>query len=115
MKSVEAKQESLIPMNGEARAEIVPAQSETTSILRLAIEKGASIETIERLMAMMKEERAYRVESEFNEALSQAQTEMQCVAPDKTNSQTGSDFASYAALDKMVRPIYTKHGFSLSF
>lgn len=84
-------------------------------MLRLAIEKGAPIETIERVLAMMKEERAYQAEKEFNEALNKAQIEMQIVAPDKHNDQTNSDWASYAALDKMVRPIYTKHGFSLSF
>jgi hypothetical protein len=40
---------------------------------------------------------------------------MQTVAPDAKNTSTKSDYASYAALDRMARPIYTKHGFGLSF
>lgn len=94
--------------------EIVPTNGQP-DMLRLAIEKGAPIETIERLVAMMKEERAYQAEKEFNEALNAAQTEIERVAPDKDNNQTHSRYASYAALSGMVKPIYTKHGFSLSF
>ena len=37
------------------------------------------------------------------------------IAPDLTNPQTHSKYASYAALDRVIRPVYTKEGFSLSF
>jgi hypothetical protein len=40
---------------------------------------------------------------------------MQPVGVDSDNPQTRSRFASYAALDRAVRPIYTKYGFGLSF
>jgi hypothetical protein len=40
---------------------------------------------------------------------------MRPVATDASNPQTRSRYASYFALDKAVRPIYTKHGFALSF
>jgi ERF superfamily protein len=98
----------------QPKLEIMPTSGQP-DMLRLAIEKGAPIETIERLVAMMKEERAYQAEKEFNEALNAAQTEIERVAPDKDNKQTNSRYASYAALSGMVKPIYTKHGFSLSF
>jgi hypothetical protein len=54
-------------------------------------------------------------EQAFNIALADAQTEMHPVATDSDNPQTRSRYASYAALDRAVRPIYAGHGFALSF
>jgi hypothetical protein len=62
----------------------------------------------ERMTAKQSEER-------FNAALSTAQQEMRPVAADASNPQTKSKYASYAALDSVLRPIYTAHGFGLSF
>lgn len=50
-----------------------------------------------------------------NEALTAAQAAMRPVATDMENSQTKSRYASYAALDRVLRPIYTNAGFSLTF
>jgi hypothetical protein len=47
--------------------------------------------------------------------MSEAQSEMRPVAADAENPQTRSRYASYEALDRALRPIYTKHGFALSF
>src|SRR5258708_30880683 len=44
-----------------------------------------------------------------------AQAELGPVAADASNPQTKSRYASYPALDRAIRPIYAKHGFSLSF
>jgi hypothetical protein len=62
-------------------------------------------------------EKAMTVDKEtaFNAAMSQAQQELGPIAADATNPQTRSKYASYAQLDRAVRPIYTKHGFALSF
>ena len=51
----------------------------------------------------------------FNAAMNRAQTEMGRVARDMENPQTHSKYASYAALDREIRPIYTKEGLALSF
>jgi hypothetical protein len=40
---------------------------------------------------------------------------MQPIVKDSNNPQTRSRYASYPALDRAIRPIYTKHGFALSF
>jgi hypothetical protein len=37
------------------------------------------------------------------------------VSADATNPQTRSKYATYGKLDSILRPIYTTHGFSLSF
>jgi hypothetical protein len=82
---------------------------------RLARDPNASVDKIERLMAMVERAQARAAESAFNAAMSAAQSEMRPVAADASNPQTRSKYASYEALDLALRPIYTKHGFGLSF
>ncbi len=84
-------------------------------IERVARDSSIDIDRLDRLLVMRERENARLAEQAFNEALSLAQTEMQPVGVDSDNPQTRSRFASYAALDRAVRPIYTKYGFGLSF
>jgi hypothetical protein len=84
-------------------------------LLQIALEKEGAIDVIKELVAMEKDAQARSAEIEFNEAMNAVQMEIGRVAPDLTNSQTRSKYASYAAIDKVIRPIYTRHGFSLSF
>ena len=106
--------ESVVVREAAPLVAVTPETSEM-AMVRLAIEKGSSIETIERLVALMKDERAFRAETEFNEALSRVQSKIRRVAPDLENGQTHSKYASYAAIDRVIRPIYSEEGFSLSF
>lgn len=85
------------------------------SMISLAIEKGAGIETIERLVALQEKLLDRQAEIQFNEALNRVQSEISRVAPDLENKQTNSKYASYAAIDRVIRPIYAKEGFSISF
>lgn len=82
---------------------------------RLASDPNASVDKIERLMALWERSESRTAESYFNAAMSSAQSEMRPVAADASNPQTRSRYASYEALDRALRPIYTKHGFGLSF
>lgn len=79
-----------------------------------AIERGDT-ETMEKLFAMRREMRSESAEMAFNAAMTQAQREMRQVTADASNPQTRSRYATYSALDRMLRPIYTSHGFALSF
>lgn len=54
-------------------------------------------------------------EEAFNDAMSLCQAEMRPIAADAENPQTRSRYASYAQLDRALRPIYTKHGFAISY
>jgi hypothetical protein len=85
------------------------------SMLRLAIERGAGIETIERLVALQEKMLARQAETEFNNALNRVQSKIQRIAPDLENTQKHSKYASYAAIDRIIRPVYAPEGFSLSF
>jgi ERF superfamily len=82
---------------------------------RLACDPNASVDKIERLMALMERGQAKKSEEHFNASMSRAQKAMRPVAADATNPQTRSRYASYAALDCALRPVYTDNGFGLSF
>lgn len=84
-------------------------------ISRAANDPNTDIEKLERLMALYERISARGAEQAFNEAMNSAQAELGPVAADADNPQTKSKYASYAALDRAVRPIYARHGFSLSF
>lgn len=93
--------------------------SDTTSLLqvitRAASDASVDIDKMERLMQMHERLVARDSEQAFNAALTAAQTDMRPISADAVNPQTRSRYASYAALDRALRPIYTKHGFALSF
>lgn len=84
-------------------------------IQRAAADPQCDIEKMERLMAMHERMKAQQAEAEFTIAMSSAQSEMRPISADAENRQTKSKYATYAKLDNALRPIYTKHGFSLSF
>ena len=84
-------------------------------ISRAAADPQCDIEKMERLLAMHERMGAKQAEQAFNEAMNAAQAETRRVAADANNPQTRSNYATYAALDRALRPVYTAHGFSLSF
>jgi hypothetical protein len=84
-------------------------------IERAARDPSVDVDKLDRLLLMRERENARVAEQAFNAALAEAQTEMHPVATDSDNPQARSRYASYAALDRAVRPIYAGHGFALSF
>lgn len=84
------------------------------ALMQVALERG-QVEQLQILQEMYFKDMARKAEVEFNLAMNAVQREITRVNPDAYNSQTKSKWATYPALDKMLRPIYTKRGFSLSF
>lgn len=84
-------------------------------ISRAASDPNTDVEKLERLMAMYERMEAKRAEGAFHTAMTRAQSRMGPIAADAENKQTHSKYASYAALNRKLRPIYTEEGFSLSF
>ena len=77
--------------------------------------KGADFAAVKEMLDYGRELEAQAAEKAFNEAMAAAQKEMGVVVANMTNTQTRSRYADYAQLDKALRPIYTRHGFGLSF
>jgi hypothetical protein len=84
-------------------------------IERAARDPSVDIDKLERLMQMHERMVAKKAEADFNDAMTACQKEMRSVSADATNPQTRSKYASYAKLDHVLRPIYTKHGISISY
>lgn len=84
-------------------------------ISRAASDPTVDVDKMERLMAMHERIVARQAEASFNAAMEACQAEMQPISADATNPQTRSKYATYGKLDRALRPIYTRHGFSLSF
>lgn len=82
---------------------------------RLALNPDLPVDKLEKLLEMQLKVRALEAETAFNAAMTAAQSEMRRVSADANNPQTNSKYASYGQLDKALRPIYTKHGFAVSF
>ncbi len=104
---------------GHHSAPALPGQSDSFAMIQ-AITAAANnplvdIEKMERLWAMHERIVARDAEQAFNAAMTAAQSQMGRISADAKNSQTNSKYATYGQLDRHVRPIYTMHGFALSF
>lgn len=106
---------SLAVQNQLPGIELPRREPSAGQLLQIALEKESGIEIIERITAMMERERDYQNNVGFDEALSRCQQRMGRISADANNPQTHSRYATYAMLDKVLRPIYTAEGFSLSF
>lgn len=84
-------------------------------ISRAATDPACDVGKMERLLVMLKELKYEQAWQEFSAAMNACQASMGRVAADLNNPQTRSMYASYAALDRALRPAYTANGFSLSF
>ena len=87
----------------------------TMDLLSIALHNNAAIDVIERLAALQEKQMTREAEIDFNSAMNRAQEQIKRVAADLDNPQTRSRYASYAAIDRKIRPIYTQEGLSLSF
>ncbi len=108
-------------MSAEAKdlVRAMPRPSEGAALLavisRAAADPAVDVQKMQQLLDMHRALESRQQELKFNKAMSAAQSEMGQVGVDAKNDQTKSKYASYAKLDSAVRPIYTKHGFALSF
>lgn len=84
-------------------------------IERAALDPGFDVDKLERLVAMQEAQEMRSGDRYFNEALSAAEAEMTVISTNANNPQTRSRYATFARLDGEIRPIYTKHGFGVSW
>jgi ERF superfamily len=102
------------------KAAMVPiAQPVADTLLNFVAQavRDPSIEVtkLDALLRMQREIVADDARLQFNRAMSEAQAEMLPVLRDAQNTETRSRYARLETIDAIVRPIYTRHGFSLEF
>jgi hypothetical protein len=87
------------------------------AIIMAASDPTIDTAKIEHLVRLHRDMETAENERLFNEALAAAQAEMVPVVADAVNNEVGRAhrYASYAQLDRAVRPIYSKHGLSVTF
>ncbi len=109
-----ARQEVAVVEQGGAVA--VPESISLLQVIeRASRDPNVDIDKMERLMQMHERIVKSKAESDFNDAMTACQREIRTIGADATNPQTRSKYASYAHLDGILRPIYTKHGISISY
>lgn len=84
-------------------------------VLMRAVENGSSIETLERIAAMIEAAEARVAESAYNDAMARAQARIVPVANNAMNSHTSSRYAKLAQINREIVPIYSSEGLSISF
>lgn len=84
-------------------------------IERASRDDSIDLEKLERLLQMQERLVAEDARKAFNQAMSAAQGQMRAIWRDAANSQTNSRYAKLETIDDKIRPIYTEHGFSLTF
>lgn len=113
---IEVPQESF--SRREERA--LPAMQAGPTGLLQAITIAASnpsvdIEKMERLFAMHEKMVAREAEATFNDAMARAQAKMTPIVRNKANEHTRSRYADMEAINRIIVPIYSAEGLSLSY
>ena len=98
-------------------APVPPTDPVLALIERVARDPSADLDKLQRLLELRAKAEADANERAFNDALAVAQAEMVPIVANAVNAEVGRAhrYASYAHLDRAVRPIYTAHGLSVTF
>jgi hypothetical protein len=83
-------------------------------MLSMAVERGASIEVMTRLMDLRERWEAGQARKAFDEAVSAAKAEIPVIGKTSTG-HNNKRYADFAAIARVVDPIITKHGLSYRF
>lgn len=94
----------------------VPTNEPTPLVLiQMAMDNGLDADKLEKLMQLHERSQDRQAEREFAEAMNACQAEMPAIARDAENKQTNSKYAKLETIDRAIKPIYIKHGFTLTF
>lgn len=85
------------------------------AMLNQLIQQGTDVDKLGKLMDLAERWKADQAASEFAAALNECQQVMPCVVKDRTNEFTKSKYATLENVNSIIKPVYTRHGFSLSY
>lgn len=100
----------------EPQSQLAALSPTPEQLIALAIERGVSIDTIERLMVMRERLHEQQAKAEFIAAMAAFQGECPVISKTKgVTTRSGAHAYSYAPLEvvvEQVKPLLAKHGFS---
>lgn len=85
------------------------------AMIAVAIDKGYDADQLGKLVALHDKWAADEARKAFSAAMSACQREMPVVVKDAENKHTRSFYARLESLTAAIKPVYVRHGFSLSF
>lgn len=87
-------------------------QQQPMDLLQLAVEKGATVETMERLMAVRRELLAEQAKSAYFDSLAKFQAECPMIVKSVAGHENRYHYAPLDQIIRDVTPYLLKHGFS---
>lgn len=84
-------------------------------IERAAVNPNVDIDKMERLMNMQERMMDRNAEAEFNQAMTRVQANMPTIQKDAYNEHTKSKYSKHETIVRIIKPIYTREGFAISF
>lgn len=84
-------------------------------LARAVRDPSIDVGKLEAIYRMQREIVADDRRARFHDAMNAVQGETQAVVRNAVNTETKSKYATLEAVDAAIRPIYTAHGFALSF
>lgn len=97
------------------KAVTTPAAGVVGMMERLAANPDIPTDKLRELLEMQKEIMSIEAERAFADAMAKVQAEIPMVIRRAQNSQTNSLYAKHEAIAMAIKPVYTSHGFSLTF
>lgn len=92
----------------------IPQDNSMDSIIaRAASDPKCDVEKLDKLLDMQERVMGKQAEMAFNSAMASLQPELPAIK--KTKDGHKYKYAPYDQIDRLIRPHYTEHGFSLSF
>lgn len=83
--------------------------------LQTALEKGVDADSLEKLLNMQERVLDRHAEQAYTQDMVKVQSEVKRIEKNRKNEQTRSEYADLDAIISAVKPVYTEHGFSVSF
>lgn len=92
------------------------ATQQIVRVISTAVENPKlDVKKMREIMDMQMEMMRFQAEIAYNSAMRDAQAEIPHIPANKYNDHTKSKYADLDAIDTIIKPIYIKHGFSVSF
>ena len=89
--------------------------SSPAKLLELAVQQGADVGKLERLMDLQERWDKKQAEAAFNTALNEVQANLPKIERKAWNDQTRSHYAKLEAVNAALVPVYSAHGLSISW
>lgn len=101
-------------MSGVATVNDEPA-SLLNVIARASRDPNTDVAKLEALLAMQERVVNHQARHEYNNAMAAVAGEIEPIKRDAPNPQFGKRYATLSAIEAEIRPVYSRHGFSIRF